>query len=112
MKWLSDLINPEATHADNQEWLQLAAFLVAVLIAACSVYLVMSGAVKGPNAVNLLLGFALIFLVCTGLLGGAKVLEKTAVAKEKIRASLPKPPDKPAEAKPVTPNPTPESKTS
>lgn len=112
MKWLSDLIDPGQHHADNQEWLQLAAFLAGVALSICSVYLVMSGAVKGPNAVNLLLGLVLVFLLCTGLLGGAKVLEKTAVAKEKIRASLPQPTDKPAEVKPVTPNPTPESKTS
>tara|TARA_R100001086_G_scaffold211637_2_gene127636 strand:+ start:1181 stop:1531 length:351 start_codon:yes stop_codon:yes gene_type:complete len=106
IQWLSDLINPEATHADLREWLQVAAFVCGFALAASGVYLIFAGKISGDNAVYLLLGLVVIFMSCAGLLAGAKVFEKTAITREQIRAASPKPtppsnPSKP-EAKPET----------
>lgn len=109
MKWFSDLINPDATHADTQDWLQIVAFFVAVLFGGVGCWLVLQGSIKGKDAVDLLTWLVIIFLACTGLLGGSKVIQRAVVEREKVKASISPPKTPPKPSKPAdAPKPAPE----
>lgn len=89
MQWMFDLINPRQSDRNLQEWLQLMSFLAAVFLSFFAMYLVMQGAIRGQNAMSLMLGLVLIFMGGSGLiaLGRVSSQTQTAVARQRLAGS-------------------------